>query len=620
MKLFRRFVSGPRVLPRARRKRAGALAVLVAAVSMVAAGGTAAAALRQGPHKSASAKTASFALPLPGAANYILPLESGAYADPQNVQWFQYLMYRPLYMIGSGNSVTLDKSLSLAKPPVYTNHDRTVTIKLKSYRWSDGKPVTARDVEFWENLVKANKTGWFSYVPGFYPDNVTSMKVLGQRTIQFHLDKAYLPQWFTDNELSQITPLPQHTMDRTSAGSRVGNYDRTKAGAVAVLKYLDGQARNEGGYTTNPLWKVIDGPWKLSSFDPTTGHAVFRFNKSYSGPVAKNHITTFVEDTFTSDVAEYNVLRSNGLDYGYIPLQDAAQSSQLSAYRSAPWGDVIAAYFIMNQNNPKVGAIFRQTYFRQVVEELIDQKGMINAFYGGYGTINCGPIPFKPKNPWVSPYEKTCPYSYNPHKAVKTLKAHGWTVKPGGVSYCTVPSKCGPGIHKGEKLSFQYLYAVGKTAFDNALQVVQSDAEKAGIKYQLKGATFGAVLGAIAPCGPGSVAPKANCSTEIANWGAGWGYQPDFYPSGELLFASGAGANYENYSNQKADKLIHASLLSGHGNEALFAYENYMTDQVPVVWQPYPLRQLSEIRKGLKGMGPQSVEGDIFPEKWHFVR
>ena len=59
-----------------------------------------------------------------------------------------------------------------ANAPVYSDHDRVVTIRLKPARWSDGEAVSARDVIFWINLLKANKADWASYVPGGFPDNV----------------------------------------------------------------------------------------------------------------------------------------------------------------------------------------------------------------------------------------------------------------------------------------------------------------------------------------------------------------------------------------------------------------------------------------------------------------
>jgi peptide/nickel transport system substrate-binding protein len=40
-----------------------------------------------------------------------------------------------------------------------------VTIKLKNHHWSNGEPVTVQDVEFWLNMMAAEKSNW-AYVHG----------------------------------------------------------------------------------------------------------------------------------------------------------------------------------------------------------------------------------------------------------------------------------------------------------------------------------------------------------------------------------------------------------------------------------------------------------------------
>ena len=61
--------------------------------------------------------------------------------------------------------------------------------------------MSARDVGFWINLLKANTAGWASYVPGGFPDNVVSWKALSPTTVQLRLNASYNPFWFTYNEL-----------------------------------------------------------------------------------------------------------------------------------------------------------------------------------------------------------------------------------------------------------------------------------------------------------------------------------------------------------------------------------------------------------------------------------
>ncbi|WP_298403978.1 ABC transporter substrate-binding protein, partial [Ferrimicrobium sp.] len=134
----------------------------------------------------------------PGASpNYIFPLTPSANFSVDNTSQFQILMYRPLYFFGVGNKAEINPSLSVANPPVYSNNNKTVTITLKKYKWSDGETLTSRDVIFWMNLLKANKTAWAAYVPGDFPDNVVSYSAPNASTVVFQLNKSYSPTWFT---------------------------------------------------------------------------------------------------------------------------------------------------------------------------------------------------------------------------------------------------------------------------------------------------------------------------------------------------------------------------------------------------------------------------------------
>src|SRR5262249_43306905 len=99
--------------------------------------------------KPISGGTATFAEnPAAGPADYIFPMVSLAYDLPTNIQ-FQYLQFRPLYWFGQGSSPSLNPDLSLAEQPKFSAGNTVVTIHLKHYLWSDGKPVTSRDVLFW---------------------------------------------------------------------------------------------------------------------------------------------------------------------------------------------------------------------------------------------------------------------------------------------------------------------------------------------------------------------------------------------------------------------------------------------------------------------------------------
>ncbi|MFN2581230.1 MAG: peptide ABC transporter substrate-binding protein, partial [Candidatus Dormibacteria bacterium] len=563
--------------------------------------------------------TATFA-ELPGSGpNYILPLAAGKYFSVANLTQFQFLLYRPLYWFGSNGQVALNKSLSLANEPQYAADGKSVTVTLKSYKWSDGQPVTSRDIEFWQNLVTANKASWAAYSPGEYPDNVTSTSVNSPSSITFHLSQAYGSYFFTYNELSQITPLPQHVWDKESAAGAIGDYDRTSAGAQAVYKFLDSQATNVAGYNNNPLWQVVDGPWKLKSLD-TNGNLKLVPNTTYSGPV-KPKLTEFDEVPFTKDTAEFNLLKggtspSNAIDYGYLPSQDVSQKDQITqlGYKYVPWTGWQITYFPENFTNPTSGPIFTQPYFRQAMQMLIDQTTYINKAFNGAGYPTYGPVPIKPPNTFVDQVEQSNPYPFSVTKAVSLLQSNGWTVNPNGISTCsnagTDAGQCGAGVPAGAQASFKLEYVSGTPAIDAEINQLKNDFAKAGIQINTSTAPFETVIGDATPCTPGQA-----CKWDMQFWGGGWIYAPDYYPTGDEIFSTGAGSNYGGFSDPMLDQLIMNTQTSSDV-KAIQQYEDYAAKTLPVIWMPTAYAQLSMINTHLQGAEPQDPLLNIYPESW----
>jgi peptide/nickel transport system substrate-binding protein len=562
--------------------------------------------------------TATFAEPPGTTPNYIFPMLTGAYYSVANIEQFERLSFRSLYWIGNAKGQpVVDPAMSLAQLPVYSDNNSVVTIHLQNYTWSNGTPVTTRDIAFWINLLKANKSDFAAYIPGEFPDNLKSYKIVNSKTIVLTLTGSFNPTWFTYDQLSQITPLPR-AWDKTSATGAVGNYDETTSGAKAVFNFLTAQSKDVATYGTNPLWKTVDGPWKLVSYQ-SDGYAKFQANTSYAGP-SKPKLKYFIEEPFTTDTAELNVLRSgSSLDYGYLPEQDATQSGQLTSdgYTTTAWQGWGTTYFLMNFNNPKTGPLIRQTYLRQAMQSLIDEPAFVSGPLKGYGHTDYGPVPAKPSNPYVSAYEAKGPWPFSPKTAVKLLTSHGWSVKANGVSTCTSPgtgpSDCGAGIAAGTALTFSLKYASGAVVVSQEMQALKSQFSEAGIQLNLTSAPFDSIISLLTPCTPS----QAGCSWQLLNYGGGWTYGVDPYPTGDQLFATGSGSNSSNYSDSEADQLIAATV---HGSASLTAYENYLADQVPVLWMPQPVYQISEISSKLRGVLPQSPIESLTPENWYFTK
>jgi len=587
---------------------------------------------------------------LPGATpNMIFPFDPTGYFSVPNINQFQYLMYRPLYWFGKGSTAGLNLGLSVGKAPVYSSDTKTATIDLNPYTWSNGETVTAQDVVFWMNMMHAEKDNFGAYVPGIdaIPDDVANVVAKSDTEVVFTLTGSVNTNWYTYNNLSQITPMPK-AWDITSAtgapgsgGCFAGAYGTaaTDTACKKVWTFLATQAGYNpanpkatnnafSSYATNPIWQVVDGPWHLTHFD-ATGNVTMEPNAKYTGPV-KPTLAQFVEVPFTAEPAELNALLGNRLTVGYLPLANepktttnplvvAGQDARLTNYFIDPYYGWEFSYFPLNFNSSGnggvAGKIISQLYFRQALQTLIDQPDIIKKVFKGYGLPQYGPIPPQPPT-YVSSAAKTNPYPYSPTKAKQLLSSHGWKVVANGTDTCVKPGtasdECGAGIPANTPLVFNLQFATGITTQTDAVNDEIASWESAGIKINETATTFDTVISNATACTPGP-----SCTWEMQDWAGSWVYAPDFYPTGEELFASGAVANYGSYSDPMADALIKATDFS---NASLDQYENYLVKQLPVVYLPQQVQSLTEIQNNLRGDTPQNILSTLNPESWYFVK
>ncbi len=553
-------------------------------------------------------------------ANDIYPLVTGPQVTPYNEQDFQNLMYRPLLWYGGvpGNEFGYEPQLSLADAPVYSDGDTVVTITLKKYYWSDGVPVTARDVTFFFNLLEADKDNYGLYTPGLFPDNVKSVQAVSPSVVRFVLRRAYSPEWFTTAELTDITPFPQQVWDKTSASGPVGNYDETPAGAVAVNKFLISQAQSLNTYGTNPLWQVVDGPWRLKSFS-TRGDIDLVPNPRYSGS-PHPQLKELIEQPYTSDTAEFDaLLAGTGLTDGYVPAEDASQVPALEAAGYRVYSDITYGinYIVINFNSPTAGVLFRQLYIRQALQRLVDQPQDVKYAYNGQATPTYGPVPLAPASPFTTAYERSNPYPYSASAAQSLLSSHGWTISKGGTDSCARPgtgsADCGAGIAKGKQLSFKILYASGDPQYSVMMEAFQSAARSVGVSIELSEGQFNEITAVTGVCSMGQSA----CNWDGVMYG---GTTFGVYPTGDGMFNTNANGQ-GNFSSPTADALINDTEYKA-GQGYFDDYENYIAQQLPMIWMPWQQYNDSVVLQNLQGFTADQDNpfSDTFPENWHYSK
>ncbi len=636
-----------------------ALATGAAALGLAACGSSAAK-TPKGPVTHLRGGVAVFAEAPQSPPDFIFPFSPLAYFSVTSLSQFQELMFRPLYWFGQDGQPTLTQALSLAQEPVYSDGGKVVTISMKGWKWSNGETVNAQDVLFWMNMVKTEPENWAGFSPGEYPQNVLDVTAPNSSTVVFTLDKGYSSTWFTYNELSQITPMPMawditaSSGKANSGGCAMASYKSIVIASAsaknayapispsakacdAVYRFLAGQAGYNpanpqkangelSSYDSNPLWQIVDGPWRLKYFD-AGGKVIMVPNPYYSG-LPKPSLKEFVELPFQSSLrtvqrhAHQSGRRGGRAFRGHHrrrsqPARGRAEQPEArrSSYNLVPVYGWAINYFPYNFNSNgdggQAGKIFSQLYFRQAFQSLVDQPLYIKEFFKNYAVPTYGPVPVLPKNPYADSFEQSNPYPYNPGYAKHLLVSNGWNVVPGGTSTCADAAKCG--VPVGSKLDFTLNYVSGSQTENELMQSEQSSWAQVGIHITLTQANFPQVIGAAVPC----TASQSACGWELENWGAGWIFAPDYYPTGDEIFSTGAGSNSGSYSSPVNDSNTLATYLSNSGS-AFKTYQDYLAKNLPVVWQPNA-GTTTEIAKNLAGATPQNPLFNITPEYWYFT-
>jgi peptide/nickel transport system substrate-binding protein len=573
---------------------------------------------------SGTAGTITYALPPGAVPNWILPMPTAASNSVYNVFNFEWQMWPPMYYAPDGSTPAVDPALSPANPPTWSNGGKTMTITVKPWKWSNGQTLSSKDLLFTFDIisagVKASPANWAPYVTGFFPSTITSMSAPNASTLVVNMSKPVNPTWMEEDILGAVPIMPAAEWAKDSASGPTLDFTQP-ANALKIFNFLTAQAKAVPTYATNPLWQTVDGPYKLSSFNNTTGAFAMVPNTTYSGPHASPE-SDYQGVPFTSNAAEWNAVRTGSVDVGYVPQEDAPQIPQLKglgyAYYGMPaFGDYFVAYNFKDTTG-NFDAIASQLYFRQAMQHLEDQNGQIKAYFNGDGDPAYGPIPAYPKSPFLPSNATTNPYPFSVSDAISLLKANGWTVTPNGTDTCarpgTGPGECGARIPAGTKLAFNLIYNT-TPPIPNQVEDLASDAKAAGIEIALSGSNFNFMI------------QNYNDSASTANENK-WAME-DFggetnstYPTQFGFLNTGGSGQIGNYSNPQADALINAS-VTGSDPAAVTNEASFFTTQVPVLWQPV-LDNTWAWKVNISATDPTAFENltqyDNTPQFWYLTK
>jgi peptide/nickel transport system substrate-binding protein len=408
---------------------------------------------------------------------------------------------------------------------------KSVTFYLrKGMKWSDGAPLTAKDIWFTFKSTMDTRTaalpGPTSIITGYQDfrdgkiDSPPGLVIVDDTTFRLDFDTpnaGFVPSI----SFLGFQILPEH-----------------------ILGSVDPKQLQQHPYFLNPT--VGSGPFTFVKYE-TDQYIQVQRNPNFWGPPAK--LQQIFVHTSTSDVATAQLQKGEIL-HTQISVTDAGTLKNAPGIKVA--NKPAAGIFLMA---PEIdGQKFSDKRVRQALVYAIDRQGIVDQVLKGYGRVVNSHIigPDWAVNP------KLNTYAYNPDKARALLQEAGWD--------------------PNTPVVINWMNGQGGADVQNSLLIAQSQLQAVGIKADFQPLERGPLLDAIT---------KRNFDL-VAYGGGVYTVDPDS-TSYVLMcqFAQPKGANNAAYCNPDVDKLFLAGRASADQSVRAMAYQQasaLINDDVSHVW------------------------------------
>jgi peptide/nickel transport system substrate-binding protein len=432
----------------------------------------------------------------------------------------------------------------------------TVIYRLrKGVNWSDGVPVTSRDVKWsWQAIMNPDNNvvsrHGYDYVAGIDTPNAS--------TVVVHLKKRFAPfvdTFFAESDQPYMI-APAHVLAR---------YPNI----------------NQVPFNNDP--SVSDGPFKFVQWARGDHISLERNDAFFLGRPQLNRIDVkIVPDEDTS----VNLLRSHSIDYMF-----QASIENYEALRSVPdvrivWVNVNGYYY--NQFN-LARPFLRDPRVRLAIAYAIDKNEIARTIYHNTQTIATADIP-----DWMWAYNPNLhSYPHDPAEARAILREAGWTVGPDGI------------MRKGgQELQLVMVTDNSSATRRKEATEIQAMLRDAGIGIEIKYYP-GDVL--YAPAGMGGILQLGKFDMTVSGWYAG--IDPDDSTQFTCENFPPSGYNYSRYCNAQmqvaqAIALTHYDRASRLG--AYYRIQQLLLRDNPALFTAW-LRQMEPISVDFRGFDPNPV-------------
>lgn len=368
----------------------------------------------------------------------------------------------------------------------------------KDVSWTDGKPFTARDVEFTFHSIVNPKIAARSR-SGF--TLIESFKVLDDFGIEMKLSRPYIPfLWAWQN----MHIVPEHLL-------------------AAEPDF------NTASYNQNPIGT---GPYILKS-RVAGSHMVYEANPNYHRGAPK--IPQFIHKFVTDQLVAFGQVRTGEIDYlgvQGVPFDRWNEAAKLSGKTFFPLGQPYVQFIYFNCGKPQ----FADPLVRRALYTALPmQRSIDDVYFGTYKRT----LSYLHPSHWA--YNKDLKETTSdPVSAAKMLDQAGWKLGPDGIRE-----------KNGVKLSFTMSTTAGVPARQATQALFQQSWKEIGVMMEIKNMPASVVWG--------EYTTKSQFDTLLVAYEPPVGMDPDYSArchSGGIPTKGGNGANYVQYENAEVDALL----------------------------------------------------------------
>jgi peptide/nickel transport system substrate-binding protein len=349
----------------------------------------------------------------------------------------------------------------------------TITFKLRpNLKWSDGQPLTTKDVDFSFNQVYLNPK-----IPSNYQDifkigknqKFPKVKRIDDRQISFTTSEPFAPGLRTFGEASilpahKLLPFVKRSQFLIAWNPLTKPEQLVSNGMYRLTEYVFGQKlifdRNpyywrkdvqgkQLPHVDRVIWQIKQNAEELQSLFQTGGSDIYSLNTTYFADLKKAEAA--------SDFTIKNFGSSSGTSFLSFNLNQGIRNGKTLV-------------------DPVKSRWFNNVKFRQAVAHAIDRPQMINTIYNGLGALQNSPISVG------SPYHLATglkSYDYDLAKSKQLLQAAGFKYR-GNDLYDS----------QNNPVSFNLITNSGNKTRAAVGAQIQQDLSKIGIKVNFQTVPF----------------------------------------------------------------------------------------------------------------------------------